>query len=291
MLKTILAFIKAHTIATAITTTVVVSTVVATPIIINQVQKQPEQEVAQVQENIIDNSVVGNTTIEENTETPEENTVEENTTVPKEEQKVETPKETKPNNTETPKKDVPQTTTKPDNNSNFVGGYGVEEPTQNKFNKDTMVEFHCYTKGTGSSLGYDPKNQLYYYLPYPDPRGSKQKWLSEDYPELKKSRAERVKYARETDIDNGIFCKDYCLQKSSEFATSIHKYQEAIEYYKLHKDEIQVSSGNTFLYKGVYYEANIEVAEGYIKNLEKEKAQWDAKYNSAPQYRARGKTS
>ncbi len=37
MIKSILLFIKAHTIATAITTTVVVSTVVATPIIINQV--------------------------------------------------------------------------------------------------------------------------------------------------------------------------------------------------------------------------------------------------------------
>ncbi len=95
MFKTILAFIKAHTIATAITATVVVSTAVATPIIINQVQK-PEKEIetGQVQENIIDNTVIDDT---QKNETPEENVIDENTleenTVPEEEQKVEVSKE------------------------------------------------------------------------------------------------------------------------------------------------------------------------------------------------------
>lgn len=55
MFKTILAFIKAHTIATAITTTVVVSTAVATPIIINQVHNNQELASEQVQEDVIKN--------------------------------------------------------------------------------------------------------------------------------------------------------------------------------------------------------------------------------------------
>lgn len=135
MFKTILAFIKAHTIATAITTTVVVSTVVATPIIINQVQKQPEQEVAQVQENIIDNSVVGNTTIEENTETPEENNVEENTTVPEEQPKEENKQEQNKN----------QGTTKPTTPTTSTSNTNTTKPTTNNNkteNKGTWVDYY-----------------------------------------------------------------------------------------------------------------------------------------------------
>lgn len=83
MFKAILAFIKAHAVATAITTTVVVSTVVATPIIINQVEK-PKQEIenTQIIENIVDNTVSNNTEVNEilDENTQEENTVTENIT-------------------------------------------------------------------------------------------------------------------------------------------------------------------------------------------------------------------
>lgn len=68
MFRTILAFIKAHTIATAITATVVVSTSVATPIIINQLHNNQEQASEQVQENVIKDS--------ETEEVSEENIIE-----------------------------------------------------------------------------------------------------------------------------------------------------------------------------------------------------------------------
>lgn len=139
MFKTILAFIKAHTIATAITTTVVVSTVVATPIIINQAQK-PKQEIetGQVQENIIDNTVIDNT-VEEETETPEENITDENTTVPEEEQKVETPKEENKQdqnkNQGTTKPTTPSSSTPTSNNNK------TETPNTQE-TKGTWVTYH-----------------------------------------------------------------------------------------------------------------------------------------------------
>lgn len=61
MLKTILLFIKAHAVATAITTTVVVKTAVATPIVVSnyQLEKQVEQNINMLvkSETLVENSV------------------------------------------------------------------------------------------------------------------------------------------------------------------------------------------------------------------------------------------
>lgn len=61
MLKTILLFIKAHAVATAITTTVVVTTAVATPIVVSnyQLEKQVEQNINMLvkSETLVENSV------------------------------------------------------------------------------------------------------------------------------------------------------------------------------------------------------------------------------------------
>lgn len=256
MFKTILAFIKAHTIATAITTTVVVSTAVATPIIINQVQKQPEQEVAQIQENIIDNSVIENK-IEENTETPEENT-----TVPEEEQpKVETPKETKPNNTETPKKDVPQTTTKPDN-----------KPVE----KDTTPNYISL-----GSIQYDTNNKVVLSYGRTQDRAT---WLA-NYSSLRSSYEKSAKQAMISDGKNGQYSKGYCDYKIEQWKADGAIRQEALDYYKAHKDEIELTDQNTFLYKGKYWEGNMEILEAYITvTVPRSIRDWNGWKESSPQY-------
>lgn len=283
MLKTILLFIKTHTIATAITTTVVVSTVVATPIIVNQVQK-PKQEIetGQVQENIPDNTVIDNT-VEEETETPEENT-----TVPEEEQKVETPKEeTKQDqnkNQETAKPTTPTSntsTTKPTTNSQPETVTEME----NKFDKSRAVKFYACTD-PNDYMSYDPVAKVIYYdssffLPH-----SRETFLNNDYPMFAGHKTENIEGSIRVDRINGIYNQDYYQQKIAEVANEIYIYQEALEYYKLNKDTIQLTDQNTYLYKGRYWEGNIEVAENYIKqNLAQQKAEYEEKLKTALQYR------
>lgn len=289
MFKTILAFIKAHTIATAITTTVVVSTVVATPIIVNQVQKQPEQEVSQVQENIIDNSVVENTTIEENTETPEENNVEENTTVPEKEQKVETPKEE--NKQEQNKNQGTTKPTTPTSNTNTT------KPTTNNNKTETPSQPSTPTQPTqkkivsfndGALTIYDETNQLvtggispcYSNIP-------KSQWLSQVYPADKKSLQTSLEYAIQIDRNSGIYNKDYCQKKITEYTKEINRTQSALEYFKLHENEIQVDENNNWKYKGYTYNNYIPDFERDIAIAERNKKQWENILKTAPQYRTR----
>jgi len=93
---------------------------------------------------------------------------------------------------------------------------------------------------------------------------------------------------REFDNSSGNYGKDYCRQRIAEVEKDAKIRQEALDYYKLHKDEIKITDQNTFLYKGEYYDANIEVAEAYLKtNIPEQKAYWENELKNAPQYRTR----
>lgn len=272
MFKTILAFIKAHTIATAITTTVVVSTVVATPIIINQVQK-PEQEIetGQVQENIIDNTVIDNTVVD-STETPEENTIDENTTVPEEEQKEENKNQetTKPttssSNTSTTKPNTPSTTT---NNNK------TETPSTK------VVKF---TVGT-STIIYDEINKVVGSAEVSVSRIPRDTWLVRDYPECRKNILGNIDYYHKQDIAVGNYTQEYCQKKVAQYAEEVYRYQGALEYLKLHEDNIQEISNenNEFLYQGKYYSNYAGTLEGCIRVASKNKADWEQNLKTAPQ--------
>lgn len=284
MIKSILLFIKAHTIATAITTTVVVSTVVATPIIINQVQK-PEQEIetGQVQENIIDNTVIDNTVVD-STETPEENTIDENTTVPEEEQKEENKNQetTKPttssSNTSTTKPTTPSTTT---NNNKTETPSQPSTPTQStqkkivSFNDRAKITYNETDKTISFNTGYQYKD-----IP-------KDKFFSTRYYNDVKQFQEPIETAIYQDQHNGIYNKDYCQSKIAEYTAEVYRYQGALEYLKLHENDIQSISNanNEFLYQGKYYSNYSGTLEGCIRVASQNKADWEQNLKTAPQYR------
>lgn len=281
MFKTILAFIKAHTIATAITATVVVSTVVATPIIINQAQK-PKQEIetGEVQENIIDNTVIDNT-VEEETETPEENITDENTTVPEEEENK---------NQGTTKPTTPTSSTPTSNNNTnqgTTGAWGGDIDTESsiKFDESKLVKFNCFIPEDGVTLGYDPENKVVYNLPWQSPI-PKEHWLNSTYYTYKKNLTESIEVARrDVDPANGDYTKEYCQNKLSEITTELNQAKSALEYLKSHKDEIQVTSQNTFKYGSEYYASDERDLEAYIGRCENSRNEWQQKLNNAPQYR------
>lgn len=262
MIKSILLFIKAHTIATAITTTVVVSTVVATPVIINQVQKQPEQEIAQIQDetnNKVDNSVIEGNTITE----PEANEVN-NEVVNEVNNEAETPKENKPNQntqttpkTEAPKKDTPQTTTKP-----------VEE--------DTTPNYVSL-----GSIQYDTNNKVVLSDGKTQDRAT---WLA-NYNSLRNSYEKSAREAMITDGRNRLWSKAYCELRIEEYKQEAIEKQEALDYYKAHKDEIELTDQNSYLYKGKYYEGHMEVAELYITvTIPRSIKDWSDYRDKAPEY-------
>lgn len=266
MIKSILLFIKAHSIATAITTTVVVSTAVATPVIINQVQKQPEQEVSQVQEEIANNSVIEDNTIIE----PEANeagnkvTNEVTNNEVNNETKTETPKENKPNQntqtsakTETPKKDTPQTTTKP-----------VE--------KDTTPNYISL-----GSIQYDTNNKVVISDGKTQDRAT---WLA-NYNSLRNSYEKSAREAMITDGRNRQWSKAYCQMRIDEYKQEAIEKQEALDYYKAHKDEIELTDQYSYLYKGKYYEGHMEVAEAYITvTIPRCIKDWSYYRDNAPEY-------
>ncbi len=283
MFKTILAFIKAHTIATAITATVVVSTVVATPIIINQAQK-PKQEIetGQVQENIIDNTVIDNT-VEENTETPEENITDENTTVPEEEQKVETPKEENKQdqnkNQATTKPTTPSSnsgTTKPTTNNNKT-----ETPSQSTIPSNKVVKF---TVGS-STISYDEVNKVVGSTDFSIVCIPRNNWLVREYLEWRNSILGNIDYYHKQDIAVGNYTQEYCQKKVAQYAEEVYRYQGALEYLKLHENNIEEISNenNEFLYEGKYYTNYAGTLEGCIRVASQNKADWEQTLKTAPQ--------
>lgn len=282
MIKSILLFIKAHTIATAITTTVVVSTVVATPIIINQVQK-PEQEIetGQVQENIIDNIVIDDT--EEN-EIPEENTIDENTTVPEEEQKEENKNQetTKPttssSNTSTTKPTTNNNKTETPKKQDGMGG------SPDDFETPKTKEPKFITFGYPNNIKYDEANKIVYQN-YPLYEIRREDWLN-DYNFQRQQFLDDCKRLRDIDESSGKYTKDYCQKKVAQYAEEVYRYQGALEYLKLHENDIQSISNanNEFLYEGKYYSNYSGTLEGCINVASKNKADWEQNLKTAPQY-------
>lgn len=250
MFKTILAFIRAHTVATAITATVVVSTAVATPIIINQTQK-PKQEIetGQVQENIVDNTVIDNT-VEEN-ETPDENVIDDNTleenTNNEETPKEENKQETKNNQTTKPTISSTNTsTTKPTTNNNKT-----ETPTETVTSK--LPSKYVYF----GTLVYDEANKEVNSTGF----YTREQWLSSVYAVEKSQLQKDIETARTSDT-KAKSNKDYVRNQIQWCKSKIAGCKEAYYWYQEHKDEVVMTDQNTFLYKGLYYEGNQEVLYG-----------------------------
>lgn len=284
MFKTILAFIKAHTIATAITTTVVVSTAVATPVIINQVQKQPEQEVSQVQENVVDNSNI----IEDNTiteiETNEVNNEIVNEVSNEANNEVETPKENKPNNTQTTSKpNKIQETDKP------VGGTPEDLepgwPEDNKPTEEQPSKLPAKMVTLANGMKYDENNKLVYMQDYVFEYITKDEFINSYYPYQAKFFNSSLEYNREQDIKNGYHTKDRCLEEIAKYAQVIYRTQSALEYFKLHENEIQLDANNHWTYEGYTYNNYIPDFERDIRLAETNKATWEQELKTAQQYR------
>lgn len=275
MFKTILAFIKAHTIATAVTTTVVVSTVVATPIVINQVQK-PEQEVTQVQENVVDNTITDNT-IEENTETSEENITEENTTVPEEEQKVETSKEenkqeqsqnqetTKPTTT-TSNNSKTDTPTTQEANGNWVR-YNFDDFSYILVNKTTqrVKPYHCWGETvSGQEYSYSELKSII----IPAMRNQYQEWLerniaidNQDWQEFGVPKENKINgYKKELEKLDRF--KNYVINSGEEYSMSKVVSFEGSGSYVFHPDWIDTYKEQV---KG-FIETEQEELAPYIEN-------------------------
>lgn len=196
MFKAILAFIKAHTVATAITTTVVVSTVVATPIIINQVEKpKQEMENTQIIENIVDNTEI-NETLEGNiieNVVQEENVIE-NTTAEKQEQEnvknnvtdtpnTETNKNTSSSTQETPSLTQPdQVPEKPQSNQGTWVKYQIDDWAFIEVNSTTkkVKPYGCYGNVVNEEeYSYSELKSLI----IPEIRNQYQEWLERNIQE------------------------------------------------------------------------------------------------------------
>lgn len=222
---------------------------IATPVIINQIQKQPEQEVSQVQEETANNSVIEDNTIIE----PEANE-ENNEVVNGVNNEVEAPKENKPNqNTQT----TPQTTTKPvekDTTPNYINLGSIQYDTNNKV------------------VLSDGKTQ------------DRPTWLA-NYNSLRNSYEKSAREAMITDGRNRLWSKAYCELRIEEYKQEAIEKQEALDYYKAHKDEIELTDQNSYLYKGKYYEGHMEVAELYITvAIPRSIKDWSDYRDKAPEY-------
>lgn len=225
---------------------------IATPVIINQIQKQPKQEVSQVQEETANNSVTEDNAITE-PEANEANNEVTNETTNNEvnnETKTETPKENKPNQ-------KPQTTTKPveeDTTSNYVALGSIQYDTNNKV---VLADGKIQDRAT---------------------------WLA-NYNSLRNSYEKSSREAMITDGRNRLWSKAYCELRIEEYKQEAIEKQEALDYYKAHKDEIELTDQNSYLYKGKYYEGHMEVAELYITvTIPRSIKDWSDYRDKAPEY-------
>ncbi len=88
-----------------------------------------------------------------------------------------------------------------------------------------------------------------------------------------------------TDGRNRIWSKAYCQLRIDEYNQEKIERQEALDYYKAHKDEIELTDQNSYLYKGKYWEGNMEAAEAYIAvTIPRCIKDWSYYRDNAPEY-------
>lgn len=275
MFKIIIAFIKAHAVASAITTTVVVSTVVATPIVINQVQKNKTVETAQTQENNteIDNTQT-NTISEEN---KEENKVDNETTGKNNEQNIQNTSSGNTKN-EVTTKPTTSNTNKTENSNKPIGGYEDEIPNPGFACGGEHISFgDCFstewcTADKEVTIYYDNKNQTW----------TKEKFISM-YPTLLKYIEDGVASGREYDYQVAGYRKKADIQKDiTVWTQEIDRAKRGSEYYKANKDSIKITDQDTFYFEGSYYGTNEDDRNAYIVRLQRELEEYKKELSSRP---------
>lgn len=275
MFKIIIAFIKAHAVASAITTTVVVSTVVATPIVINQVQKDKTVETAQTQE---ENTEIDNTqtnTISE--ENKEENKVDNETTGKNNEQNTQKTSSGNAKN-EVTTKPTTSNTNKTENANKPIGGYEDEIPNPGFACGGEHISFgDCFstewcTADKEVTIYYDNKNQTW----------TKEKFISM-YPTLLKYIEDGVASGREYDYQVAGYRKKADIQKNiTDWTQEIDRAKRGSEYYKANKDSIKITDQDTFYFEGSYYGTNEDDRNAYIVRLQRELEEYKKELSSRP---------
>lgn len=279
MFKIIIAFIKAHAVAIAITTTVVVSTVIATPIVINQVQKNKTVETAQTQEENteVDNTQT-NTTLEGNTiENKEENKATNEVGNKNNEQNIQNTSSGNTKN-EVTTKPTTSNTNKTENANKPIGGYEDEIPNPGFACGGEHISFgDCFstewcTADKEVTIYYDNKNQTW----------TKEKFISM-YPTLLKYIEDGVASGREYDYQVAGYRKKADIQKDiTVWTQEIDRAKRGSEYYKANKDSIKITDQDTFYYEGSYYGTNEDDRNAYIVRLQRELEEYKKELSSRP---------
>lgn len=260
MFKTILAFIKAHTIATAITTTVVVSTAVATPIIINQVHNNQELASEQVQENVINDI--------ETEEVSEENIIETENIIEEEETVIEESSTKQPTPSQEPVSDT-------DEELDDTERLPAIQQAVNPPPTDTVVKF------PGCDLEYNQTLKKVTKFSTGPLVFDRDIWLNKEYPRIKQETLLFMGGARTNDINSGNYPREYCQQEVNNLNTAIKTAKEALEYFKSSGME---TSSETFQYGGSWFVQSEEVINARISLLQEERDEWQTRLNSAPTY-------
>lgn len=266
MFKTILAFIKSHTIATAITTTVVVSTAVATPIIINQVHNNQELASEQVQENVIKDI--------ETEEVSEENIIETENIIEEEKTTTEEP--------------IEESNTKQQATPSQEPILNADEGTKEEIEKLPAIQqavnppaSDVIVKFPGYDLEYNQTQKKVIFYGTGTAVYDRDQWLNKIYPKSKEFVLMNIEGYRTIDINNGNYPREYCQQQVNTLNTAINTAKGALEYFKSSGME---TSSETFQYGGSWFVQSEEVINSRISLLQEEKAEWETRLNSAPTY-------